>query len=223
VRKELADNLRKPQIDIVAQYSLSGLGGTIFSGNNPFTSSQAVTAQRINELSVIAGLEPLTATGFGPPPDFLVGGYGTALGNLFGGRYQSFQAGIALDLNIRNRTANANYAQTVIGERRLKLEQTRLSQLIEAQVRNALQGIESAKQRISAGQAGVRAAREKLESEQRLYQTGESTNFLVLTRQNELAESRRRLILALLSYNRNIADLQQAVGTTLAENRISLH
>ena len=127
-----------------------------------------------------------------------------------------------MDLTIRNRTANANYAQTVIGERRLKLEQARTEQLIEAEVRNSLQGIESSKQRITAANTSVRAAREKLESETRLYQTGESTNFLVLTRQNELADSRRRYILALLDFNKSVARLQQAVGNTLAENRITL-
>ena len=110
-------------------------------------------------LSVPAGLAPLyPATG--NLPEFLAGGYGTNLGNLFGGRYQSFQAGISLDLTIHNRTANANYAQTVIAERRLKLEQTRTEQLIEAQVRNSLQGIESSKQRITAAKrASGRRAR----------------------------------------------------------------
>ncbi len=221
LQKNYAHNQTRPQIDIVGQYLLTGFAGTPLTEPNPFTASQAAIYDRLNTLSEQQGLPPLyPATG--NLPEFLSGGYGTNLGNLFGGRYQSFQAGISLDLTIHNRTANANYAQTVIAERRLKLEKTRAEQLIEAQVRDALQGIESSKQRITAANTSVRAAREKLESETRLYQTGESTNFLVLTRQNELADSRRRYILAMLDFNKSIARLQQAVGNTLAENRIIL-
>jgi outer membrane protein TolC len=221
LQKNYAHNQTRPQIDIVGQYLLTGFAGTPLTGSNPFTDSQAAIYDRLNYLSAQEGLPPLTPM-TGSLPEFMNGGYGTNLANLFGGRYQSFQAGISLDLTIRNRTANANYAQTLIAERRLKLEEARAEQLIEAQVRNALQGIASSRQRIAAGEASVKAAREKLESETRLYQTGESTNFLVLTRQNELADSRRRYILAMLDFNKSIARLQQAVGNTLAENRIVL-
>ena len=141
---------------------------------------------------------------------------------MFGGRYQSFKAGIALDLNLRNRTADANYAQSAIAEKRLKLRQAQVEQTIEAQIRNALQGIETARQRIAAAEASERAAREKLESETRLFQTGESTNFLVLTRQNEASDSRRRAVVARLELNKSIARLEQALGTTLAHHKIVL-
>jgi hydrophobic/amphiphilic exporter-1 (mainly G- bacteria), HAE1 family len=61
-----------------------------------------------------------------------------------------------------------------------------------------------------------------LESESRLFQNGESTNFMVLTRQNEYADSRLRAVLARLALNKAIARWQQAVGTTLAENNVRL-
>ena len=156
------------------------------------------------------------------PPDFLVGSYGAALNNLFGGRYQSFQVGLSIDFNFRNRAANANYSQTLINEKRLGLEKARTEQVIEAQVRNALQGIQTARQRIAAAEASARAAKEKLDSEQRLYQTGESTNFLVLTRQNEYADSRRREVVARLDFNKSVSRLEQALGNTLSTHNVSV-
>ena len=84
-----------------------------------------------------------------------------------------------------------------------------------------MQGIQTARQRIAAAEASARAAKEKLDSEQRLYQTGESTNFLVLTRQNEYADSRRREVVARLDYNKSVARLEQALGTTLATHKVS--
>jgi outer membrane protein TolC len=119
------------------------------------------------------------------------------------------------------RTAEANLGQTLIDEKRIKLERARTEQAIEAQVRGALQGIQTARQRIAAAEASARAAKEKLDSEQRLYQTGESTNFLVLTRQNEYADSRHREVVARLDFNKSVARLEQALGTTLVTHNIS--
>jgi outer membrane protein TolC len=61
-----------------------------------------------------------------------------------------------------------------------------------------------------------------LNSEVRLFQTGESTNFFVLQRQNELLESRRRAVVAHLEYNKSAARLEQARGRTLETKEIRL-
>ena len=221
IQKRLNADLTKPQLNLVAGFGNAGLGGAVSARQNPFSAASQVTADRLNELSVRAGLAPLPATSFGGPlPDFLVGGYGAALGNLFSGRYQTLQVGVSMDLTLRNRAAESALTQSVLTERRLALEQARLEQGIEAQVRNALQALETARQRITAAAASARAAKEKLESEIRLFQSGESTNFLVLTRQNEYADSRRREVVAHLDSNKAVARLRQAVGATLGAHRI---
>ena len=223
VQKNLNSDLQKPEVNFIGQYWLSGLGGTVSAVDNPFSAASIAQAQRLNEISTRLGLQPLPTNGMtGTAPGFLVGSYGTALGNLFGGRYQSFQVGLSIDFNFRNRSADANYSQTLINEKRIGLEKARAEQIIEAQVRNALQGIQTARQRIAAAEASARAAKEKLDSEQRLYQTGESTNFLVLTRQNEYADSRRREVVARLDLNKSVSRLEQALGQTLNTHSIAL-
>ena len=77
-------------------------------------------------------------------------------------------------------------------------------------------------ERITAARASEKASSEKLESEIRLFQTGESTNFLVLTRQNELLDSRRRVVEALLLQNRAVSRLQQVLGMTLEAYKVTL-
>lgn len=223
VQKDLNANLQKPEVNFVGQYWLNGLGGSLNNADNPFSAASAAQLTRLNELSARLGLQPLPTNSLGAlPPDFLIGNYGTSLGNLFAGRYQSFQVGLSIDFNLRNRTANANYSQTLITEKRLGLERTRAEQIIESQVRNAMQGIQTARQRIAAADASAKAAKEKLDSEQRLYQTGESTNFLVLTRQNEYADSRRREVVARLDFNKSVSRLEQALGNTLQSHSISV-
>lgn len=223
VQKRLNENQTKPQVNLVAGYGNAGLGGAVSARENPFSAASQASAIRINELSARAGLPPLPAISFGGPlPEFLVGGYGAALGNVFSGRYQTVQVGLSMDLTLRNRAAESAVAQSVLAERRLAFEQARLEQAIEAQVRNALQALETARQRITAAEASVRAAKEKLDSETRLFQSGESTNFMVLTRQNEYADSRRRELVARLDFNKAVARLRQAVGGTLEAHRIKL-
>jgi HAE1 family hydrophobic/amphiphilic exporter-1 len=222
IRRELNSDLVRPRVDLTASYGNTGLAGALSSTENPFSAANQVSFERLNELSVRAGLSPLPPPSFGSIPNSLVGGYGSTLSNLFSGRFQTFQAGLAFDLTFRNRAAEANLAQSLIADRRLRLTQTQLEQAIDAEVRNTLQALQTAKQRIAAAEASERAARERLDSEVRLFQSGESTNFLVLTRQNEYADSRRRTVVANLDFNRAVARLEQALGSTLEAHNITL-
>ena len=90
------------------------------------------------------------------------------------------------------------------------------------EVRNAPRDNQTARQRITAAEASAKASQEKLDSEVRLFQSGESTNFLVLTRQNELADSQRRAVVARLDFNKAVARARQALGTLLDTYNIEL-
>lgn len=215
-------NLLKPLVNLVASYSNTGLAGTLRPGDNPITASSAASSARVNQLSMLAGLPPLPSGSFGAIPPSLIGGFGQTLANVFGGSYQGAQVGLSMDLTFRNRAARASLAQNAITEKRLKLLLNQAEQIVEAQVRNALQALQTARQRITAAQASEAASREKLESETRLFQNGESTNFLVLTRQNELLDARRRAVVAQLDYNKAVARFEQASGTTLEQHKIAV-
>jgi HAE1 family hydrophobic/amphiphilic exporter-1 len=221
-QKALAGDQVKPQVNLVASYNNTGLAGDLLRFPNPIATVTEAQVKRLNELSAIAGLAPLPTVTFGGIPSSLVGGYATSITNLFSGSYQTVSAGLQIDWNIRNRTAEANLVQTAIAERRLKLQRQLVTQGIEAEVRNALQGVETARQKMQASRAAERAAQEKLDSEVRLFQTGESTNFLVLVRQNEVLDARRRAVQAALLNNKAVAILARATGATLEANRITL-
>ena len=220
--QQLALDQTKPQLNLVANYANSGLAGTVNTAPNPFSASLNPLYDRLNQLSAAAGLPPVVVSASGGLPGSVIGGIGTTLGSVFGGNYQSVSVGVAFDFTFRNRTAQAVAAQTMVTGKRLKLEESRWEQGVEAQVRNALQSLQTSRQRISAAEASEAAAKEKVESETRLFQTGESTNFLVLTRQNEYLDARRRTVVARLEANRATARLEQALGSTLATYQIQL-
>ena len=212
----------KPQVNLVGSYSLSGLAGTLSSAENPFNASFAPLYDRINQLSNKAGLGPFVPASSGAFPDFLVGGYGSTLKNIFVGRYPTYQAGLQIDIPIHNRIAKAAVEQSSIAERTLKIQRARAEQAIAAEVRNAMQAIETSQQRIIASDAGAKAAKDRLDSELRLFQTGESTNFFVLTRQNEYLDAQRRALLAKLDFNKSSARFLQSIGETLKSRSIRI-
>jgi HAE1 family hydrophobic/amphiphilic exporter-1 len=222
IQTSLAKDSLKPQLNLTANYTNSGLAGTITTTQNPLGSAFGAQIDRLNEISEILGLPPVPPMNFGGVPPAFIGGYWQTLSNVFSGNYQSVDAALTLEWTPRNRTAEATLAQAAVAERRLKLQKRQMEQVIAVEVRNALQGIETARQRIEAATASERAAKEKLDSEIRLFQTGESTNFLVLTRQNELLDSRRRVVQAELQMNRAVARLRQVTGETLEFNQIKL-
>lgn len=221
---QLASSALKPQVMLTANYFNTGLAGALApSSGGGFANFFGPLFERVNTLSSLNGLPALPPVQTGSAvPVSLIGGYGSTLSNLTTGNFQTVAAGISFEWNPRNRAAQGQLEQALIEERRLKLTRTQIEQTIAAGVRTALQNLEAARLRIEAARASERAAREKLESEIRLYQTGESTNFLVLARQNELLDSRRRVVAAQLLLNRAVAQLQQAVGSTLEANQIRL-
>jgi HAE1 family hydrophobic/amphiphilic exporter-1 len=220
IQKESAADQLKPQVNLVFGYSAAGLAGSVSQIESPFLTSNAALYGRVNQLSGFHDLVPLSPPSGGGIPPGLEGGYGQTLSNLFGGNNQSFAGGVSIEWNPRNRTAKSNLEQAVISERRLDLQKRQLEQQIAVQVRTAVQNIETAKQRILAAEASARAAQEKLDSEVRLFQTGESTNFLVLTRQNELFDSRRRVVFSHLELNRALSGYRLARGTALDHYQI---
>jgi outer membrane protein TolC len=219
--KQNADVL-KPQVNVLASYSLAGLAGSISNGMDPFTAVATPLYERVNALSQSAGLPALVSPLSAGLPASLAGGLGSSFSSLFHGNYQTVQAGFTLDFTVHNRTASANLAESAIAKKRLGLMRDRAEQAIEAQVRNALQSLETARQRMRAAVSGATAAREKLESETRLFESGESTNFLVLTRQNEYSDARRLQVEADAAFNKAVAQYESALGTSLEVRHIQV-
>jgi outer membrane protein TolC len=222
IQKQLARNQTRTQVDFVGGVSFAGLSGAVADSSNPFSSVLGDQFVRVNTLSGLHGLSPVEVGEIGGVAQSLVGSYARMWSNLFQGKFPTAFAGVQIDFTARNRAAKAELAKTLVAERRLKLRRDQVGQMITAEVRNALQAIQTARQRIQAAEASARAAQEKLDSEIRLFRNGESTNFLVLTRQNELADSQQRAVVARLDFNKAVARIQKALGTTLQTYNVQL-
>lgn len=211
----------KPAIDLVGTYGINGLAGSISTaGVNPFTASSLQVRQRVDELSVLAGLEPLPIV---PPQTFapeLLGGFGQSLQNLLANRYSTFRLGVQISLPLRNRTAEAQLGRSLVEGEQIGTQREQLEQTIQVEVRNALQSMRSAEARLRASVATREANEQQFASEQRKLDAGQSTVFLVLERQTALTEARALELRAQTDLNKAIADLQRATGNALSVNSI---
>ena len=211
----------KPAIDLVGTYGINGLAGSISSaGVNPFTASNLLVRQRVDELSVIAGLDPLPVV---PPQTFspdLLGGFGQSLQGLLANRYSNVRVGVQISLPLRNRTAEAQLGRSMVEGERIGTQREQLEQNIQVDVRNALQAVRSSESRLRAAVATREANEQQFASEQRKLDAGQSTTFLVLERQTTLTEARALELKAQTDLNKAIADLQRATGNALQVNSI---
>jgi HAE1 family hydrophobic/amphiphilic exporter-1 len=212
----------KPQIDFIAGYGTFGLAGKERPVSNPITESNQLLFNRVNQLSQYAGLPAIPPISFGATPDKFIGGYGQSMGNLFRNEFRTFRVGVSINLSIRNRTAKAQYGRALAEGRKLDAERQRAEQLIEVEVRNALQAVETAGRRVEAARSSRANAEQQYASELRKFDAGQSTNFFVLDRQNALSAARGRELKALTDYTKAVVELQRSMSMTLVSNNIAL-
>jgi HAE1 family hydrophobic/amphiphilic exporter-1 len=228
-------NQTRPQVDLVGTVALTGLAGQDVSGALPpgtqvpligtnfQTNADAFLLNQIQAIQAAQGL-PVASSPLvnaqGGPNEVLIGGYGQTLRNLFGGETRNVTVGVTISFPFKNKTAEANLAGARIQKEQLAASTRSQEQVIEVDVRNAAQAVESSRQRVlSAREARVNAELQ-LEGEQRLYQVGRSTTFLLFQRENALANARASELRAETDYNKAIADLQRATSTTLRANNV---
>ncbi|HEX8150055.1 MAG TPA: TolC family protein [Pyrinomonadaceae bacterium] len=230
IERRFAREQTRPQVDLVASYGMVGLAGTLQSTTNPLTASSDVIRQRINALvGAVNPTLPLTDRiplipdpVAQPFPGRLVGGEFQSLGNLAANRYTNFRVGVTVNLPFRNTTAKAQYGRTLVDEERIRTQREQLEQLIQVDVRNALQQVRTAESRLRAAASARSASEQQYASEQRKLDAGQSTVFLVLERQTQLATARGNELRAQTELNKAIAELQRATGNALEQNRVEI-
>jgi outer membrane protein len=228
-------NQTRPQIDLVGTLATTGLAGSqvtptvppgtlipLISGD-PAISTSAFFLRQIQDLQTAVGIpvvgSPLVPSTATINPD-LIGGYGKDLSNLFSFKTRNVSIGVAISLPFKNKTAEAQYAGARIQQEQLQASMRSQEQIIEVEVRNAAQAVETARRRVLAAREARVNAELQLEGEQRLYQVGRSTTFLLFQRENALTNARAQELRAETDYNKALSDLQRATSTTLRSNNV---
>jgi hydrophobic/amphiphilic exporter-1 (mainly G- bacteria), HAE1 family len=192
-------NQIKPQVNAYTTLTSSGLAGTQQSA------------------SPIFGNFPLGAV-----PETLIGGNRQSLQNIWEGNSPTFQVGVRISLPIINRTAKTNAAISKAEGRRLEVAKKQMQIYVEADVRNALEQLNSSRDRYEAAAVASRSAQAQYDSEQRQFQSGASTMFLVLQRQTALIIARSAEVRARADLAEAIANVDRTTARTLDSHQIKL-
>jgi outer membrane protein TolC len=167
------DNQKLPDVRLETSYRGSGLAGTEFVRDGGFPGIVTGTRNR---------------------------GYSTALGQVFTNDYPTWSVGVTVSYPLGHSyeeagrvraEAEARQAQQRIASLRLKTAET---------VRRAGRQIRSAAERVDAARAGATLAEQRLETEQRRYDVGLSTTFLVTQAQRDLLEAQVNVLQTMLDY-----------------------
>jgi len=179
-----ANNALLPALDLVGGLSFNGIGG--------------------NEI---------LTEGF--PPTIIgevEGGYGDALGQLFDFDFGTWRLGVNFSMPIGNNAAKGAYAQTTLNEDKAKTELERTEQQTILEVRQAVRAVSDAGELVTSTRATRELAELQLEIEQDRFDVGMSTNFEVLTFQDDLARSQVQELRAVIDYRRARAALARVTG-----------
>lgn len=224
----------KPQIDLVANYTLTGAAGALNpNAVNPIgridtTATFNTVIDRVNLVSAQTNpnLPPLTPLPPSPAvnqtlPDNLLGGAGQAVGNLLANRFPTFRVGVQVNLPVfGNKTAKAQLGKSLVEGERLQTQREQIEQQIQVDVRNALQSLRTAEARLRSAAIARENSEKQYASEQRKLDAGQTDIYKVLERQTALTVARSNELRAQTELNKAIADLQRATGNSLKANNV---
>jgi outer membrane protein TolC len=184
---KLAGNQKLPDVRLNASYQASGLGGTqvLRTGGFPGT---------------VAGPGEITS-------------FGSILNQLFRSDYPTWSVGVSVAYPIGESAEEANQARSRLesqqAEQRVRSAEARAIQ----QVRDAAWKVEMNARRVETARAVRELAEQRRDVEQKRFDVGMSTSFLVIQAQRDLAQARQNELAAVLAYDLSLVDfeaLQQA-------------
>jgi outer membrane protein TolC len=187
-----------PGVDLVAAYGTSGIGGTFI------------------EREGLGG--PIIRT--------VPGGFGDALGDIFGQDYPTWTIGLNLSYPIFNRQSDAAEARARIGRDQVAASLRRLEMQITAEVRSAARAVETNYKRVATTRAARVLQERRLDAEQKKFAAGLSTNFLVTQAQRDLALAEVAELRATADYRKSVVNFDRVQeaggGVSLASVRTTV-
>jgi outer membrane protein len=153
---------------------------------------------------------------------YLTGGYGNLLAQEFRRNFPNYSAGISLNIPLRNRAAQSDYATSEIEIRQDQLSMQKQINQIRVDVQNAMIGLQQARARYDAAVQGRRLSQETFDGDKKKLDLGASTSYQVVQDQRDLSSAESSEAQAMANYTHAQIALDQALGRTLDVNHVSL-
>ena len=174
-------NQQLPAVDLRVDYQLAGQGGDrlIRTGGFP---------------GMVVGREQRS--------------FGSTLGDIFANEFPNWTVGVTVSYPFGTSAADAALERSRLERSRTEASRRSLELRIATEVRDAARNVRTNLQRVEATRASRELAERRLEAEQRKFEVGLSTNFLVFQAQRDLATARNTEQQAILDYIRSLVDFE---------------
>jgi outer membrane protein TolC len=189
-----------PTLDVFGYYGAQGIGGAF--------------NQASCQIAIAFG-EPCTP--------FATSGYSDVLGNLVNSSSPDKGIGFNFQIPIRNRTAQADQARSLIEYRQAEMHLEQLYTQIRMQVVAQQYALANDRAQVQASLAAEDYARQSLDAEQKKLRLGASITANVLLQERNLANAENSRITANLTYAKDRALLYQVLASTLQHYGINMN
>jgi outer membrane protein TolC len=153
---------------------------------------------------------------------YLSGGYSNLLGQIFRRNFPNYSAGFSLNIPLRNRAAQSDYVTSLLGIRQSELGLQKSINSVRVDVQNAVVGLQQARARYDAAVKARVLQQQTLDGDQKKFTLGASTAYQVVQDQRDLANSQSLEVQAIANYTHAKINFDEAVGTTLEVNHVSI-
>ena len=207
IDRGFAANQSLPQADVQVQYLSNGFAG-ILAPVPGFLLSECFNAANLTTCPT-------------PPPQ-TQGKMAYAYHNMWAGYYPTFNTALVVSYPIQGHLARGMRGVASEEEAQAQLLMRRVEERIGSEARDALQSYQSAQAKLNAARKSRQAAEAVYASEVRKFHNGESTTFLVLQRQLQLAQARGLELRSQTQLNQSVVELQRVDGSILTTNGVNL-
>ena len=180
--------------------------------NVEFYANQRLPDVRLETSYAGAGLGGVQLIRTGTFPGVVTGtlnsGFGSVLGQTFGTNYPTWSFGVTVSYPIGRSFEDVSKVEAEVERRQAAQRVASLQLDVATSIRQAARQVRSTAEREDAARAGATLAEQRLDSEQRRYEVGLSTSFLVTQAQRDLLQAQVNLLQATLDYQSSLVTFE---------------
>jgi outer membrane protein len=199
-----------PTLSVSATLANNGQAGSVNS---------AVQVPILNGSQQIIGYRPLAASDLNSS---LLGGYGTALTQVFDRKFPNYNIAFALTVPIRNRSAQADQITAELNYRQSEIQDRQLHNSIKLAVMNNWTALRNARAAYETSAVSRKLADETLAGTRRKYDLGTATILDVMIAQRDDTTRRLSEVDALSQLQDSRTSMDQALGKILDDYEVTI-
>jgi outer membrane protein len=213
-------NALLPTATLTAQYGSVGL-----AGNQPILGTPTTVSSGI---PIVDGAgNPVAPNEFlGTQKTPVIGiskaGFGDAMSSVFHNNFPDYSVSLNLQVPIRNRSAQADNQRAILFQHQLEAQLQLLKNTALLDVRNTYIALTQDRAQVDAASKARELQQQTFDAEQKKYQLGASTVYLVIQTQRDLINAQGTELRALANLVEAKANYERAVGRTLEVNRVTI-